>query len=153
MDARRTGWRFWLAEAGVVFVLLLLAWQAVYGIAAVKEPDVADEQTSIVYASTGHQPNASMQPLYAHWYRLLLAVEPDRARVGALNWSVLAALVVLSLYTACRSLGAGRLAAQEWLLTKRQTCRCREWPMGLHMFSGTRVSCIWRTRARSVDSA
>src|SRR4051812_35591405 len=98
----------------MLLALVLLAWKATHGIAAVWDVDCSDEQTLIEYAcliDKGHPPPTDASPLYVLWYRLLLVVEPDPAGLGSLNWSILAALVPLSLYVAVRSFGGARLAA------------------------------------------
>src|SRR5262245_13714909 len=132
----RGGLRFWLAEGAVLLIVLLLAWKATHAISAVRDLDGTDEQTILLWASSldlGYRPPASTSPLYVLWQRLLLTVEPDPAEVGALNWSILAALTPLSLYAAARSLGAGRLAALSMAGLLLGTTFVDVWPYAAHL--------------------
>ena len=55
-------------------------------------------------------PPADLAPLYCLWYRALLVVQPDPARLFYLNWQMLAFLLSAGAYLLCRAAGGGRAA-------------------------------------------
>src|SRR5262245_51413528 len=93
--------RFWLVEGLLLLGLLALALKLTYHIAAVRDIGMGDEAAymslGLLTAERGVPP-ATANPLYCLWYLSLSHIQPDRAKLYFLSWSVLAALLTLSIY-------------------------------------------------------
>jgi hypothetical protein len=104
--ARR--WPDFLKETLAVGFVAAAAFKLTYHFARVYDLVAIDDLTYIVYGSripVEGLPPADISPLYCLWYYLLSFIQPDRAQLISLNWTILVVLGCVSLYALVRAAG------------------------------------------------